>query len=62
MKFNKTNVTKILIAIQDNDGIQLACNAIATRAIRKMGLENLHQKLTGNSKESYKRVIYRQKG
>ena len=53
-KFTKEAITKILIEIQDNDGIPLACNAIATKAVKDFGLEGIHQKLTGNSKESYK--------
>ena len=54
MKINKTNLTKLLIKIQDNDGIQLACNAIATKAVKDFGLEKIHCKLTGNPKSSYK--------
>jgi hypothetical protein len=53
MKINKTNITKLLIQIQDNDGLQLACNAIATKAIKDLGLRRLHQKLTGNSDSAY---------
>jgi hypothetical protein len=56
MKFNKTNITKILIEIQDNDGIQLACNSIATKAIKDLKLRRLHQKLTGNSDAAYKTI------
>lgn len=57
MKINKTNLTKLLIKIQDNDGIQLACNAIATKAVKDFGLEKIHCKLTGTPKSSYNRVI-----
>ncbi len=54
MKFNKTNITKLLIKIQDNDGISLACNCLATKAIKDLKLEKLHQKLTKNPDSVYR--------
>ena len=57
MKLNKKNITKILIDIQDygNCG-PMTANAIATRAINSFGLQREHQKQTGNSPESYRKV------
>lgn len=46
MKFNKTNITKLLIWIQDHCDIQ--ANAAATKAIKNFKLRKLHQKLTKN--------------
>ncbi len=51
MKFNKTNVTKIFIDMQDNG--DLTSNVMATRAIKKLKLRNLHQKITGNPDSAY---------
>jgi hypothetical protein len=51
-KFNKTNVTAILVEIQDRGDV--GANAIATQAIKDFGLRNIHQKITGNSDSAYK--------
>jgi hypothetical protein len=52
-KFNKTNITKLLIRMQDYG--DLGANAMATEAVDQFGLHKLHRKLTGNPASAYKR-------
>lgn len=50
---NRENLTKLLIEIQDFGGID--GNVIATQAVKDFGLEEEHQRLTGNPTEDYRR-------
>jgi hypothetical protein len=52
IKFNKTNVTKLLIELQDYGSFD--SNVFATKAVKDFGLRKLHQKLTRNPDSAYK--------
>lgn len=55
-KFNKTELTKFLIELQDT--CDLRANALATEVVKKLKLRKLHQKLTGNPDSAYRVVRY----
>jgi hypothetical protein len=53
VSFNKDAFVRMLIYFQDYCGLE--ANVYATQLIKEYELEDLHQKITGNPPESYKK-------